>query len=906
MTPEQEKRFRFQAQLEQDLKTAEKQVYEATGDWPAGHPEAPEYTGPVYTRVSEEPPSQSDASWWASQNPLQKSLNLGVNVASGVRTGILDILDMPANLYNLGQAGLKATGVVDDDARPAVGITQIQPDINPLNWLRGKGRPIPKGVSKIADATHTGATWLGGGVLPVSGALRIADKALKAPSIATKTAATASPAVAAVKPEVYAAAGATIGDYSDIPYADVVLGLAGGLKGGAPQTPKLDKADKAAVNLVTKNLRASTPDAVDTLRANILAGNKGTLADLMDSPHMYGVEDKLMDVGGHEQLKRTVKALRQGQVYDVMNLTENVLPKGDTTPLTRAAKAAARKQQTKITEVDQKLTGKLAGDAEGIAKQQIELDRLKGVDTTPPSVTGAPRVSKASSGLAESTEALRKARKAEADDIWKQFDASPSMDLKADVTELTSKLDADYARNSVDLAKMKSKYKDQLDVLDQWKEGLATPADVSAVLRDLKKKTWAAKSSGTTGFEDDIARDLTKRLEKVLDTTPAAKNYQAAKQATAKIYDEVIPPNVRKALKDGNADLFAEKLTLSGTKGADAARWAKNTGDEAIKQSAQDTVRALAKREGITSGFMRKYDEFLSEFPELKDELASKLAKDADIDDQMLNIKSDIAAANKKLTADQTAINNRVKTARSAADKNTVAKFADEPDAYLRKQLTGTNKEAGIDELARLKRAAEKSGTLPELRMQVNQHISDIVFKETDGLKNATGTTITNFNKIKERLTKSGVITSDEADRISGSLERIRKLQARGKEISPAQLEETLTAFDKALASGLTVFGMQFVKSKNSLILANRLKDSANAMISSSKNKPETLQRLEEFILNPERFLKAIDATKDIDAAYSSWLKLMGRRTERGAKGLTKATTRFRQPYTPEQDKDDE
>ena len=954
MTPEQEqeKRFRFQAQLEQELNA---QIDAANPDIP---PEERQ-DGSVYTRIDTNEPDPADVEQWENASTFEKVDRTLGNWASGGFQSLLSLPDIPANLYNLGQTGLKKAGIVDEDATPVATMSSMYyPDL----MDKMSQRHVPKGVSKTADVGRTVAEWLAPAVLPIGITAKmpkqaamqvkptlpasITDKMVKPyPTRFAKT----QPVAAAlrkapkpapnrlstqvVKPELYAAASAGLGTASEIPYADVALGLAGGFFGAkTPRSEKLTKSEKDAIRVITKNLRASTPESIDNLRKNVAKGEKGTLADLMESPNMYGVEEKLADVTSSNTFSRKVGEMRADRLAGAVDDAKAVLPQVDSTPFIQGLQKESRKRLGRINTVGKQKSSVAAAQANDAAREAARLEsamlreeakvidkvnKLQNLDTTPAAVKNAPRLSKASSKLAENTKKLAGARFEKANKVMDDYKQTPPVDIRNETTKMLDDFNAEYADSVNDLSDMKRLYGDELRKIQRWETEPATPTDILNVTKTLRDKTWKAKDS--EAYAHTIADNLRQKLNAMLEDAPNTETYRKANKLYAQTYSDVIPPKVQKALKEDNADLFAESLKLHGTNGAYIARWAKGMDSKRVENNVKKVLNSLADNEGVDEKFMSKYKEILLEFPDLKRQFRSKITADNKVGRDIAKVQStsklkqatlkDSASAAKQqetLALDnKKAALERAEDARTAANKSTVGKFATEPAKELKSHLTNINAEAGVQGLKTLKRQAVKDGNMDGFKAQINEQIADLVLTKTDDLSKATGKTLSKFENVKKRLLKAEVITPEEAENLTASYKRIRAIQKSGDKITPAQIIETLTGWDNIKASALSLGALQALPtSSHQLILANRIKDAANALIVASKNKPETLLRMEEFILNPEKFLKAIDKTKDVDAAYRSWFRLMTRRTGRGAVGLTKAA-RHPTVYTPDAQEDE-
>jgi hypothetical protein len=872
-----------------------------------------------------------------------------VNTMGGVNKGaVFDMIDMPSNLVNLGAMGLNKLGVIDPYR---VGVpTEMSETLGNLKNAT-TNRTVPKGSSMVSDGFRTGAEWLSGGF---PSALRSASKGIPA-------------VIADTGVDRAAATGAVIGEASGVPYAEEVLGLAGGLTGGrGGKDAPPSKVDKKAVDAITRNFRGDIPETLKTLENARVRGETGTIGNLTDDAGAFGVENSVTNVEG-SNLKAGLAAADAKRMQEVVDEFSDVLPKGNAVPLQESAeKAAAVRDKTlrtardntvtKTTDDTQALISSLRSDADSYTSSATDLSAkmpeaeesalafskaLSETDVQPKSIADAPYLSDASIAYKGEQQRLADELNVKVKDAWGVVEGSPPLDVREAMRTVSRDFNVKHMplnakgkpESTNDYNKMKGEYGDEIKRLNKWLDNPVRPTEIQAVLRDVKEKAHAqVHANGKMRHIDLMATDLISGIEDALQKTDAGSGWRKAVQATKNRYARALPEKTQKLMKDPAGENYGEGMGFTGSRGAVTARLSDSSVDEGVMSSAQDMMRSLAKNQkhkgGVTESFMGEHEGFLKTNPYLKAEIGAEVTNKAKVEaavakharetartksdtiKEVGNLTAKAAVSNRKADSAVKGLNKATGLIRARAAKNqgvsekrVVARYAKDPTATLTKSLkSGTS--VGLKDLKQLKSHADNTGNTDALRA----HVSDVLSKEVfdnptgRGLAKATNSSIKAFAAMRDNLVKSGILTEAEAAAKTDALESISKLNRRSTAASPVMVKQTLSGLEKTLASlGSTLVAVP-ASGAASLALHNRLRAGAEKAIMAAKNDPKVLARVEEFILNPDKFLVAAKGAKTSEKASQNVLQRLFGSTGRG---LDKAV-RLRQTYSQDEQKEQE
>lgn len=890
-------------------------------EMPEGKTEADATAYVAKTQYGVEPPAPAPVSakeqaidTYNAQSTGKKMLDNASTIAGGFNQGVLfDTVDAPSNLFNLTLGNLaKATGLSDTSELAAVPSKH-------LPWIRDAknmftSRTTPKGASRAVDAIRTGAEWTGGGGIA---AVKGVQKGV--------------PLVQAAATDIGAGLGAGALEYfsEDNPWAEAAGGIGGMLLTGklsnAPKA-KLSKVDKKAIDMLTRNLRGDTGEALAEAQARIHAGSTGTLADVTRDGGILGVEELLGRSEGSnlQQQIANVQARRAGNIIEE---TGEILPNVDANPLIDATKGRVHEATSRINQAtnaqlnaaDQSMLATSQAGEDLVSAGQQTMDTADATATAAAArgeqallapVANAPTQSRAGVELTDELGRLDTDLKGVADAQWAKFDDSPAFDASEEVKALDEVVKAkNYAKSDIDA--LQSAFTPELKRINTWLKKPADPRDIQAVLRDAKQAIHNRAITGETTHADTIMGDVLSELEDILIKSPSTKSFKPAIEATRKRFFRAKPERMAKTLRSTDPETLGDRMGFAGAKGGSTARLMQQADDPAVLEKAHQALRAQIKNEGLTEKTLAKYEDYLSEFPELRRELGEAVytnAQDVAMQGAMKTLKKtgeqQIKAGAKQMgeapkaqikAAD--AANKRKTRLTDTLNKQAWAEYAAEPKKMIGKWIKGGDN-ASADKLAGVRKNAEKLGKTEELRSQVREQLTDIIFSTgSDGLPKATGRSIGKFNEMADTLTKSGILTGDEVSRIKGSLERIRELDRTGK-VTPAQVTETLNFLDKTIASALAVVGLSKVGAGSSLVLAGRVQSAARAALLKAKNDPATLKRMEEYILNPQTFLDAVENAGGADKLDARFFKKLFNTAGDATGGLLKA----RQLYSEDQE----
>ena len=871
-----------------------------------------------------------------------------LNTMGGINKGaVFDMIDMPSNLVNLGAMGLNKIGAIDPYR---VGVpTEMSETLGSLKDATTQ-RFVPKGASMVSDGFRTGAEWLSGGY---PSALRSASKGI--PAVVADTSVDRAAAGGAVAGEALT----TLTDIPYLEESMGLIGGLTGGRGGA--NPKPSTVDKKAVDAITRNFRGDIPETLKTLENARARGETGTIGNLTDDAGAFGVENAIANVEGNNLKAgiADVDAKRMQEVVDEFSEVipeTSIVPLKESTKAAAAARdktlrTARDNTVTKTTDDTQALVSSLRSDADAATDAATNISakmpgaeesarafskRLSETPVQPKSIADSPYLSDASIALKGEQQRLSDELNAVVKAEWAKVEGSPPLDVREAMRAVVGDFKVKHMplnaqgkpESTYDFEAMKGEYSGEIKRIDAWLKNPVRPTEIQSVLRDVKEKVNAQiHTNGKPRHIDIMASDLIAGVEDALMKTPAGSGWRKAVQATKARYDRALPEKIPKLMKDPAAENYGKGLGFTGERGAVTARLMDNAEDAGLTSAAQDMMRSIAKNQehkgGVTKSFMGEHEGYLKDNPELKAEIGAEItnkakvdaavakherqtaeAKSADIK-QIGSLTSKATASNRKadsaiggLKKSVDAINSRSGKQRAKSEKRVIARYAKDPVDTLTQALkSGTS--VGLKDLKQMKAHADNTGNADALRSHVSEVLQKEVFNNPTGrgLAKATDKSVKAFAAMRDNLVESGVLTKAEADMKTAALDNISTLNRRATAASPIMVKQTLSGFEKTLASLASTMVAVPTSGAASLALHNRLRAGAEKALMAAKNDPKVLARVEEFILNPDKFLAAAEGAKTVEKASQNVLQKMFGTTGRG---LDKAV-RFRQTYSQDE-----
>lgn len=861
--------------------------------------------------------------------PEATSLEEVAHIAKGLPKGIMDAtMDLPANLSKLASPAaewitknaskipgtsvlrntLMALNAPQDVNDPEARLFQPQkapssnPDIarvlDPISSREPNVRP-----NSWADIARTGMEW--GSAAPLS----VATKAPLAMDAAAAAGAMAGQAAFGEK-----------GQLAGIP-AMALAALRGKVKGGGQgRDAALEFIDKNAAEYQPK--KAPSPEAwlddvdpysptaraVDAGRAS---GETGTLADTVGTDQaLYDIEAALrndpivnrkagdLEELGKQRLKEVVEAPFGGQVAD--NSTQKALAK---TVAQREAAFNAQRDADQLAVADDALVqqGKInvgqqeAMDAARKAEQDLAAAARLEQEAALPLATNQ-RVDQASAELQRTYNEPAKAHwDTEVQPKWDEFDNLPEVPLRP-VQE--AMLEYQQSLTPTQWEDFYDKYGKLFKRFKGEPGKTMLPKDIQTQLLRMKKEITKLTSKGETTVESGQLGDFVDLIEakmssapewgatrvqpKIGEPMPAVSGYAdnsvygQAKAATRGFHERFNPEKLGDTRQNSFPETFARDIGLADETGAVTARNLNTANVPEGPRALDETLKALKRRKGgWTETDNLQYEAIIDDmlppeeaakykiFPKT---VAGREAAEAALKEARAKETTATAAAKSQTERLGKSVDKQNKAAQVAAnkkqtalDKTIISKYADNPEQHLKRLLRTSD---NIPELTRLKRAAERTGTEGSFKANV---------RETLALKD-WGKDPVKAAKDQKRLVDSGIVTQKEMDYVNDVLskgatrDKLRS-KAIGNFIGIGGKEGS--NLKSSIAASIALKGLPV---GHSLIVGGAMKRVFQRYFAKGQHKPAALVKLEEYMLDPEKYLAAAKESKTAKEASTAIL----------------------------------
>lgn len=800
------------------------------------------------------------------ENPEPDTLDKARHVAGGVAQAGFDLLDMPANIADMWLAGSDylygEEGLIKgmDTARkidPTYHVAQFLKDKKPSEMQGGRQakellakETVTREEAPLTDAMRTGLEWGAGGLYRAG--QKLAGKA------------------ASMLPDVImggaAGAGQLVGgDTGEL--AGGLVGLLLALRTG--DFSKLTKAEQNALEAIAKN-SDDPARAMKNLEQGIASGEIGSLADLTKDPTMFDIElalgasdarvaRKLDDIAvlrENQTASRVESAVGGGQVDEALEVAgERVSGRVE-----RIQDAAAVRGQA----VEE--TAEAATERSSAIQQAVEdVARMKGDRAAQAAKEAGSRARSAevSTEFTENLQARDKALRAEMETpAWNAFKEGPSVKPAPVKSEVNAYLDG-LVKEEREL--LQRTYGRHLRQIDEWDDAGVPPQSVQAVLSQMKDSLNRAESFGSA---EKFLNDITGAVDDALEDSN--KLFAAAKQATRDRVKQTGGKQVGKTVRKAEAEEVIRKLGLSNEKGAVMLRRLEDMNDPQAKSLIAEQMRVLANREGIDQKFMEKYADILDGFPEMRQQMRGVVRQN----DEALAAASDAKTAVKEQEkyrktvesqrkAAQTDLQKRADKLSKNTEKGLVGSFARAPKKTVKDLLASPDR---IPQLTRLYQSMRRLGGGDGFKGAVREGIMDRLTKVTPDGRTVNPGAFGDFEKMREGLVASGLLTGRQADEIATNLARQSGSTASRKSAIRAGIENPSSELQRLLSSGAAAATMQFTPGGQSLILAGAVR---RAFMHLMKRKigDKELRGMEDFILNPQKYLAAAKDAENINNA---------------------------------------
>ena len=693
-------------------------------------------------------------------------------------------------------------------------------------------------------------------------------------------------------PEVTAAlgavAGSEVGKQFDNPYAEAAGTLLGGIGGGMVR-PKSQAARIGGV-IDDFSLEGISPLA-SSLRNRADPDMPGTVGDVSGDIGILALENRIAgdDPQGFLQTVQGAQSARDartvGQVEDIIapvdvDVKQAQTQAGDevtalSEELRRTERGAKGEAQVAYTGgKEEQLAAKLASqrrvskidqqrvDAQVASESTAEAARVAEVDAT--SLASMPSV--ASTQASELVKIKRGSAKEKAKKFWEKFDASEGYDKKELITELqehlTENLGSMNDPMTRDFAKRFSTYIGHLKALPAE----VSPKQIHYLVSNMKKQIHNAHMNNSADVVTTKMSELNTKLDDLLES--GSLDYKTAKAFEKEMHDKFGNLGVDSA----DPEDFFVPGSFSGQKGAKMARWLQETKDPEIVKAGQDYVLSLAKEEGVTAAFRKKYNEYLQHETnaglnaqisqvEMAQNSAVQMKKNA----KLVTAQSKAVGSAEKAT--QTEVKSTVgrlkqarkkafdeakgerKTGQSGLDKSIAARYAEDPPKTIKAMLKSTGVTDAAD-FKRLNKAMGDGEAGDSFRSQVRDTVLAQITKPVGSVKTPSIASIAQWDKVKKQLVEADVISGAEAAQVTAAL-KATESKALRKSVRQATSQQIDSAVRDIMTSVGAVGGAKLIKG-GSLVMTGAIKRTLNKLTKEDYIKPKDLPYIKKILSDPD------------------------------------------------------
>ena len=701
-------------------------------------------------------------------------------------------------------------------------------------------------------------------------------------------------------PDWAAGVGGAVGQY----VADNEMGSLAGIP-AAVVAAIMRKDPNMAVNQAIKVVDNASPSP-DTSRYEQVrsavddAGEEGTLADVVgDSQELYDLEaGSRSNLSINRNYENGPDTARQNQLASrllepfgsdlstnadsatALNLTEqarqNIVDRGTAQQLAIDNAAIPQREAIVLAEREAREAGKAADELVVAATAATSAAKESALPLSTRSVA------KESGDFMETVNTAAKKNWDETvQPLWDEFDKLPEVPLRP-IQE--AMLEYQQSLTPTQWADFSEKYLKFFKRFTGEEGKTMLPLDIQSQLARMKSEITNLVKKGESTPESRQLGDFVKLIEKKLSQSPDlgatplrlganslriggyADNsvYGRAKEASTTFYKRFNPRRLGETRQNSYPEEFSKNLNLSDESGAVLAADLAKADIPGAPQALAKTLQALARRGGkVDDVFMRRYEDIMEAAPSeisqnfsnfVMTQKAQKAAEKAATVAARTEKRSlgeaaaELKQVDKRVASEGKVVVEDVNKATSALNKTVLAEFAKDPSIDT---LLSNNDTAGLKRLGKL---LNEGGVGSQFKSRIR-----------DSLKNKKwGTDIDETHRLQQKLVDAGIISQDDVvkmnDRIYSGTKRdsLRRkaiasfLSFSGKE--SRSLEASLGA--AAL--------MRFFPGGSSLILAGAVRRAIkNQLEKGDKGKSETTKILEDFLINPKKYLAAVENRKE-------------------------------------------
>lgn len=823
-------------------------------DWsaPGEKPWERDWSAPV-ANASQQATAEAEAGGEPS------TMDLVRHVAGGIPQAGFDILDLPTNVargytqaidYLFGENGafpnadrfvysipqLRAIKGIADMPAPtetSVGV--------PIKEFLAK-ETVTREQAPAADAMRTALEWGSGGL--VSGARRLAGKGVS------------------MLPDLIMGGAAGLGQYAGGDTGELVgglVGLAAAMRTG--DFSKLSKAEQNALDLIRRN--ADNPElAMKNLQQAVESGEIGSLADLTDDAVLFDIEAALRAID--PSFGRRLDDLLARRESQAINTAGRTLSSADAGPAQELARQATTGRQQRITDAVDSRRAADAGQTDDILRQSEDVQEgaARTAEEAQQAVTEAAgrlnsnnRASDLSRRVSERLDDVEAGIRGELETpAWNAFREGPKVKtqrVKEYVESYLNKLVPEERQFLME------KYGGLLRMVDNW-DSAVPPQSMQSVLSEMKKRITNAGNTGNYGSAEKFLNDIAAGVDETLEASNDL--YAAAKQATRDRVAATGGDAVNKARRTAEPEKLIRTLGLTDENGAVLLRNMESMDDPMVKALVSERLRRAATMEGVDQAFIDKYDDILEAFPGMRAQLQDVVQKNAQAV-EMAGVSGKVAKeqeAFRKQTvrqyeARQKALDAKAKKLGQQTEKSLLGQFGNYPDTTVDKLVFGKDTAPA---LRRLYTALRRRGGGDGFKASVRNRLMDRYTRVTDdGTRAIKPNAYDDFAKRRQTLVDADLLTPQEADTMAIMLARKAGSAARKRAIAEG-IQNPMSELNRLAASGVAASVMSVAPGGQSLILAGAVRRAAMAMLR-RKISDKELRGLEEFVLNPQKFLQA-------------------------------------------------
>ena len=830
---------------------------------------------PAQQAQQQEEPQQEEPSMLSQVGGVAESL-----VRGGIKGGVYDAVDAAGGLVT-GPASWLLEKWLNKQAAEK-GIKDFDADINLpsitdlTSGETGKQlkktltqRVTPKGENVLNDMARTFGEWSVGGV----------TKAGKIKGLMSRLA-----------PDVYMGAGAAVGEQIGGDTGEIAGGILGLLRGNR-RAVKLaaPEAETRAANYISQNA-ANTDDATANIQAALREGDRGTITDLSLDQGIADIEQAAIN----RPQKGQGAGLRAGVDEELAARQEQMMarmkePFGEGVPGAAEESAWAITDQAKKTASVREAesvnrAGKMALDtttaAEARQVRNNELatahrNRAKGQNiAVDPNVT--PPV--ASAKVQANFEALTAELHDKAKVNWAKVDEGHFVDvegLQGDVAKLLDELPPNAAKD------LQAKYSTLFKHIENTGGGLKLedPKALQYLLSTMKEITREAKLNGSHGYLEKSIGELTGTTQKFMENSLNGPDFKKAVEATRDKHFRAGGKRLEKAFR-GSPEEFMEAMGTTGSRGATLSRRLNAANDPRIDGPIQDYIAAEATKEISKNGklspaFVADRADLLNRYPDLKADLSDATRFGGSVrsaEKRVKTGKSVLKSARQKAENKLKDATNKARMLRRSREgqiaKTEVERYAQGGSKRLKSLLKEDSPKARKS-LETLRKAMKSRGLEADFKAHVGDLVSEISAPLKGGLPAVKEGSIDKFTAIKDKLVKTGVLTEKEAGKVRKGLEKARSAKIR-KEAVAARVNRQSSEVESLVASLVSAGFLTTLSGSQSLLVGGATRRLFKRILMQRKFDARVMKKMDEFILDPEKYIKAAEGAKTANEASRS------------------------------------